>query len=195
MTSVSSLEALLGNAETSEKRYEWVKAASDYQQAVKKATDSGDLFKAATLQERVGYCLYRGAFQSETRNEFVEGIRSAIEVYEQADRSYARLEEGSPWAYRCSAAASFLRHWLAATASEKGELMKDWFYKQEKALEGFWRRGEKMEYGRTYVRPTQALFEFFFDWVDNEFRKTGLEKGVEWGEKAIAALSELNTKD
>ena len=189
-----SLEALLADAQADEKRYEWMNAASEYKQAVETVLESGELLRAAKLQERVGYCFHRAAFQANTRDEFVDRLRSAIEVYEAAEAAYARLEDGSPWVHRCSATVNYLRHWLAATPSEKGVLMRDWLGKQEEALEGFWSRGEMLEFAKTYAQPQHA-FEFFHDWAgDPGVLRTGLEKGIKWGEKAVEALSGLDAK-
>jgi len=38
--------------------------------------DEGDYFRRGEMQEKVGYCLQRAAFQAESRKEFLERLRT-----------------------------------------------------------------------------------------------------------------------
>ena len=182
------------DAEDSEKRYDWMNAAKAYGEALKRSQEAGDPFKAASFQEKVGHCLHRGAFQARTREEFSEKMHSAIQAYEAAVELYAALDDRSPWASRCAAIVSYLRHWLAVTPAEKNELMADWFKKQEQALEGFWSLGQRLEFGETYGLLPDAFDRFNDCRLSEEVWRSGLQKGLLLGEKALAALSELDAE-
>ena len=190
--SESRIEKILGDAASLGKKYEWLGAADLYGQALN-AVDEEDFFRKGEIQEKIGYSLKRAAFQAESREEFRVRIKRAVEAYEKAHGLYGKLadERGAPWMLRCRAISRDLSHWLASDPSEKRRLLDESLELEEKALAGFWDTGNKLEYGRTFNElPLAALHRVHREW-DRQVRRENLEKGIQWGEKAIAVLSEL----
>ena len=185
------MSEILGRAAELERKYDWVEAKDLYKQALP-TIDEDDFLKRGEVQERVGYCLQRAAFQSGSREEFRERMRRAIEAYEKGYGFYGELddERGAPWMLRCKAISKDLNHWLASDPSEKRRLLDEALELEEKALAGFWDIGNKLEYGRTYNElPLVHYNSNILEW-DKQARVRKLEKAIEWGERAIAVLSE-----
>ena len=185
----------LAKAEALERRYHWMKAAALYEQALH-AAEEKDFLKTGELGERIGYCLYKAAMQTDSRQEFMERMRRAVEVLEKARGSYERLERKKKTArmFRCKAVASYVGHFLTPDPSAKAECIRGSLELEEKALTGFLESGETLEYGRTYAQL--FYFPFFFVRLyeeDTQFSKCIFERGIEWGDKAVAALSELGS--
>ena len=183
---------VLGEAAALEKEYDWMGAKDLYERALSDV-DEGDHFSRGEIQEKMGYSLRRAAFQAESREEFRDRMQRAIEVYEKAHELYEKLadERGAPWMLRCRAISRDLSHWLASDPSEKRRLLDECLELEEKALEAFWDLGNKLEYGRTYRDFHLAPYNrYILEW-DRQPRERIIEKAIEWGEKAVAALSEL----
>ncbi|MCW4026956.1 MAG: tetratricopeptide repeat protein, partial [Candidatus Bathyarchaeota archaeon] len=189
----ASIEEVLGEATRLEKEYEWLQASELYEQALG-MVDEEDYFRRGEIQEKIGYCLQRAAFQAETQDEFMERIKKAVYAYGEAQRFYESLidEKISPWILRCEALTKYLSFWLASKPSERRTLLEESSELGAKALTAFWGMGEKLEFSRTY---NELLFVYWrkSDFVRNrdEFRDT-IESGINWGEKAVDALSELD---
>jgi len=190
--SESSVEAILSEASEMGRGYEWLQASYLYRQALDRVVE-GDYFRRGEIQEKIGYSLRRAAFQAENREEFKENMRRAIESYEKACGFYENLadEEGAPWMLRCRATTMDLSYWLASEPSEKRRLLDECLELEEKALKAFWDLGNKLEYGRTYNDlPLVHYNSYILEW-DRQIRGRIFKKAITWGEKAVAALSEL----
>jgi hypothetical protein len=188
----ASFDEFLGEVARLEKEYEWLQASEFYGQALG-MIDEGDYFRRGEIQEKIGYSLQRAAFQVESREEFRERMRLAVEAYEKAYGFYEKLadEQGAPWMLRCRAVSKDLSHWLASDPSEKRRLLDECLELEEKALTTFWDLGDKLEYSRTYNElPLVHYNRYVLEW-DRQARVRILEKTIAHGEKAVAALSEL----
>lgn len=196
MPSTLDEEGVLAEAEALERRHHWMKAAELYGQALHSAEEQ-DFLKTGEFGERIGYCLYRAAMQAESRQEFMERMRRAVEVLEKACGSYEKLESKRKAArmFRCRAVASYVGHFLTPDPSAEAECIRGSLELEEKALTGFLESGEMLEYGRTYAQL--FYFPFFLiyllSFADTQFLKYIFERGIEWGNRAVAALSELGS--
>jgi len=83
MSQRAAAAEILGKATELEKAYAWVAAAALYEQALLMA-GKRDFLKRGVVQERIGYCLHRGAFQAETQEQFKSRMLKAVEAYERA---------------------------------------------------------------------------------------------------------------
>lgn len=81
---------ILGKATELEKDYGWVEAAALYEQALP-MVGKRDFLRKGVVQERIGYCLHRGAFQAETQEQFRSRMLKAVEAYERARGFYEKL--------------------------------------------------------------------------------------------------------
>ena len=190
--SKSRVEGILGEATGLERKYEWLEASGLYEKALR-LVDEGDYFRRGEIQEKIGCCLQRAAFQAESREEFVERLRRAVEAFEVAHGLHERVadEVGAGWALRCGAISRYLEHWIESEPSEKKRLLDECLDLEKSALEAFWDGGDELEYGRTYNElEFVSLYRAFREW-DRQVRKGLIEEGLAWGEKAVAALSEV----
>ena len=190
--SESRVEAILGDAASLRKKYEWLGAADLYGQALS-MVDEEDHLRRGEIQEKVGYSLRRAAFQAGSREEFRDRMQQAIEAYGKAHGLYGKMadERGAPWMLRCRAISKDLSYWLTSDPSEKRRLLDECLELEEKALKAFWDLGNKLEYGRTYNEfPLAAWHRLNLEW-DIQVHRRILEKGISWGEKAVKVLSEL----
>ena len=122
----ASIDEILGEATRLEKEYEWLQASELYGQALS-MVDEGDYFRRGEIQEKKGHSLHRAAFQTESREEFLERLGKAVEAYEAARELYKRVvnERGAGWVLRCRAFSKYLSHWIAPDPSEKLGLLSD----------------------------------------------------------------------
>jgi len=169
-----------------------VKAAELYEQALG-AVGKKDFLEKGKIRERIGFCFHRAAMQAESREEFKERMQRAIEVYDDAGRTFEEMsdKQKAAWMFRCEAVAKYLGYWVTSDPSEKRRLLDECLELEEKALTAFWKLGNMLEYGRTYNEL--SLVFFFRGWLewDMQTLKRLVERGLEWGEKAVAVLSEL----
>ena len=192
MSQKEKVEEIFSKAEVFGKEYEWLKAADLYGQALR-VVGKNDFLKIGEVQERVGYAFYRAAMQAESQEEFKGKMRRAVEAYERACEFYERLEneQKAGRGFRCKAIAKYLSYWLTSDPSEKRKLLDDCLELEGKALSVFSESGNTLEFGRTYNEFPLVFFNrFHLEW-DGQTARGILKKGVEWGEKAVAMLSEL----
>jgi len=192
MSRRKSLQPILALAKEEEKKYDWLKAAELYEQALGVVGEKNFLEKGK-IRERIGFCFHRAAMQAESREEFKERMQRAIEAYEVAGRTFEKMtdEQKAAWMFRCEAVAKYLGYWVTSDPSEKRKLLDECLELEEKALTAFWKLGNMLEYGRTYNELSLVFFfRGFLEW-DMQNLKRLVERGLEWGEKAVAALSKL----
>jgi KaiC/GvpD/RAD55 family RecA-like ATPase len=193
----SNLEQLLGNAKTQEKKYEWLQAIEYYKKGSKLALESNDLAKVAELQEKIGFCFFRGAFQAETKKQFRSRMKQAARAYEEAvillDK--AQKEGKSAQINHAKAMIKFMNFWLAAVPSKMKELVEDWRKFEIEALKAYEKVGDRLGIGITCTNLAEDHFgqavSITSDWVLLEQK---IEEGIHYGEKAIEALSEVDAE-
>lgn len=193
MLNGQGLESIIGQAKAGEKRHRWIRVAELYEQALA-LSGAKKLSWTVEIQERIGYCFHRAAFQAENVEESKMRMQLANEAYSKAQKLFLRLAngKGSAGAFRCKAIVKFLDHWLAAEAAQRRRLLDECLELEEKALTISLESGNLQEYGRTY-----GGFFLVFDCRGNlEWDRTVLkditERGLKWGERAVTALSELD---
>jgi len=187
----ADIEKILEKAGEIEKKYNWPAASKLYEQAFG-VIQTSDFLKKGEIQERIGFCLYRAAMQAESKDEFEEKIQQAVEAYENAHKFYERLANDQKAARisRSDAFRKYLDYWLTSDPSAKRRLLDECLALKGKALDAFSKSGDKLEYGRTYGEPPLAfLLRACLEW-DNQVLKELSERGIEWGEKTIAMLTE-----
>ena len=100
-------------AEALEREYDWAKVAELYEEALR-AVGTRDFLRRGRVQERIGYCLYRAAFQSESQEEFRRCMLSSAEAYEEAAGLFDGLEDSTKHTRTdsCTAMASYVKSFL-----------------------------------------------------------------------------------
>jgi len=190
------VEETLHEVERLEKEHEWLKAADSYEKALKLLPED-DFSRKAETQERLGYALYRAAFQAESNDEFRQRLRQATVDYDKAKESYKKLNDTAKTgrALRCNAMNAYMGYWLAPDASEKKRLLDECWHFTQNSLIASKESGRAEEYGETYNQlSTSALLSFCFEW-DYQAGKKIIKEVADHGEVAIKLLSTVNEPD
>jgi len=184
------VEEILHQAEQSEKEYDWLRASGSYEKALN-LLPQDDFLKIGEIHERLGYALYRFAFQAESKDEFGERLRQSAVAYEKAVEFYGKLNEPVKMARtsRCNAMIAYIGYWLAPEAKEKKKKIDECWRLTKEALADFKEAGEGWEYGKTHNQlSSSVVFAFCLDW-DFQAREKMMREAVESGEQAIKFLS------
>ncbi len=191
MSSRENVEEFLGKAGVLEKKYNWIKAAELYEQVLD-AIGKKEFLKKGQIQEKIGFCFHRAAFQVKSEKEFKERLELAVEAYEKTHGFYEKLtdEQKDARMFRCDASVKYLSYLLTSDPSEKRKHLDECLELEKNTLTSFWDSGNMLEYGRTYNElPLVFWHRALLEW-DRQVIKRIIEEGKQWGEKAITALSE-----
>ncbi len=186
------VDQVLGRAVEREREYDWLGATELYRKALNLVPKT-DFLKMGQVQEKVGYSLDRAAMQAESQEDFKKKMQRAVEAYEKAHEFYEKLidEQKAAWMFRCKAVVRHLGYWLTSVSSDKRRLLDECLELQGKALTAFSESRNMLEYARTYNSlPHVSWLRFNLEW-DRRVAESIVKRGVQWGEKAVAALSEL----
>jgi len=190
---MSHIEKSIDEAALLEKSYEWDKAAHFYEQILC-TVGTRDFLMRGQIQERIGFCLYRAAMQTQTKEEFQRKMQQATESYRKACDIYRELaKEQEARVFRTTAMVKWLEHWLTSSPSEKRRLLSDCLDFTDKALIAFSKSGDIQEYAKTYDALSlehSAPFQRAMYEEDNRIIEKVAEQGMRWGEKIISAYSE-----
>jgi len=187
------VEEILHQAEQSEKEYYWLGAAEWYEKALN-LLPQDDFSKMGEIHERLGYALYRFAFQAETNKEFRDRLCQSTVAYGKAIEFYGRPKESVKTArtLRCNAMIAYIGYWLAAEAPEKKRLLGECWRLTLEALKASKESGKAEEYGETYNQlSANALLGFCLEW-DYQARKKIIKELTEHGELGIKLLSTVD---
>jgi tetratricopeptide (TPR) repeat protein len=189
------VEDILDHAERLEREYNWLGAAESYEKALKLLPD--DDLKVGEGYERLGYALYRLAFQAETYEDFRDRLRQSSAIYANATEFYERPKESVKTAktLRCKAMTAYIGYWLASEAKEKKRLIDECWRLACDALRAFKEAGEGLEYGKTFNQFSRSAdLSFCLEW-DGKSREGLIREAAEHGEKAIEYLSTIAKND
>jgi tetratricopeptide (TPR) repeat protein len=190
------VEEILHQAEQLEKEYDWLRAAESYTKALN-LLPQDDFSKVGETHERLGYALYRFAFQAESKDEFRERLRQSTVAYEKAVGCYGKLNVPVKTArtLRCNAMIAYISYWLAPEAKEKKRLLGECWRFTEEALRVSKESGRVREYGETYNRlSASALLWFCLEW-DYLAREKIVKEVAEHGEVGIKLLSTIDDRE
>jgi tetratricopeptide (TPR) repeat protein/KaiC/GvpD/RAD55 family RecA-like ATPase len=184
---------VLAKAKESEKKYDWLQAIESYNEAQTSVLKQKSFQKAGEIQEKIGFCSQNAAMQAESREEFREKMRYSIEAYEKASGFYEMPlnNQAAARKLRCDAIAKYLGYWLTSDSSEKRKLLDECLELESEALARFSESEDYFEYGKTYNELQLVFFHRVFLEKDRNTLIRVLEKGMRWGKKAIAGLSEV----
>ncbi len=195
MSRSEKVEEVLDIAKQLESKYNWVKAVDIYEQALR-AVVKKDFWKAGEIEERIGYCFYRAAFQAETQQEFKRRIELSVNAYEDATRLFSRLEDPKKHARIncCRAMASYNKSRLVEGSSERKTLLDECWKLEKAALMAFEEAGDRLGHGKLCNELLSCLYDrSLIEWDGQQLNKI-VEEAVGYGETAIEALSEVGDK-
>ena len=183
-------ETVLSDAKKFEKKYRWAEASTLYEQALG-LVGKGDPLRKGEIQEKIGYCFQRAAFQAESQEEFKQRMQRAIEAYQKTKKFYEKLVDRRKDAriFRCDAMVAYIGYWLTSEAPEKRKLLGECWRLTKEALEAFKEAEDVWGYGRTFNQlSSSVLFRFCLEW-DFRVREEMIREAIEHGEQAIKVLS------
>lgn len=180
-------------AKKKEKRYNWVGAANDYRKSVRAYLASKDFLRASEVQERIGLCFHRAAFQAETLKKFHMHIKAAMDAYERGVEISRRMKDRQREARisSCKAKGMYVKLWIERKVSAKRRLLQRCCVLAKKALHEYKRTGDQ----QGFVSVCNDLVLYLDERLSIESRKTIAQKLLKeadnYCERVIDASSAL----
>ena len=189
------VERFLSKALVLERRHDWGRAEDLYEQAFR-LVGKDDFLERGEIQERIGYCFYRAAFQAKTQEEFKRRMELSTEAYEEATRILERLEDSQKQARVncCKAMAIYNRSWLVEGPSERKALLDMCWKLEKESLKAFEGVGDRLGYGKLCNELLHCLYDRSrIEWDRQQLNRI-VEEAVAHGETAIEALSKARNE-
>jgi tetratricopeptide (TPR) repeat protein len=182
-------------AEALGKKHNWVKAVDSYKRTLR-LVGRWDFLKRGKIQERIGHCFYRAAFQAETHEEFKRLMELSARAYETGAKLFERLKGSKKRAKinSCRAKAVYNKSWLAEDSSQRRALLNECWKLAKTALETYEETGSKLGYGKTCNDLLTCLYDRQWLAQDWQEKKNIVEEAIQHGERAVKALSETRDK-
>ncbi|MEJ2241039.1 MAG: ATPase domain-containing protein [Candidatus Bathyarchaeota archaeon] len=189
-----NLESLLKKAKEQEKKYDWLAATEIYEEASGLVPE--DYEKAAELREKIGYCFLKAAFQAETNEQFRRILKQSADAYQKTISLLQKTETEDKEERICHSKAmiAYVNARLTPDITKRRKILAELLKLENNALEFFKKTGNQLAIGKTYNNLLEWLFEkqqLESTW--SEIKRTFLE-GIDYGEKAITALSDAGDK-
>jgi len=195
MSGSSDVEVFLSQAEEKEGKYDWLGASEFYRKALNLVSET-DSLKMGEVQERIGYCFYRAAFQAETRENFKSRIESAVGAYEKAAELFDNVEglEKLAKTSHSKAIVLYVNSRLAADLPAKKKQLDEGWRLEREALKVYEKAADHMNAGKTCNNLMILLIDRLdIEW-DAESREKIIEEALECGERAIDIFSKSGDK-
>jgi len=186
------VKEILHQAEQLEKEYNWSGAGELYEKALKLLSED-DFSRRGEIHERVGYALYRAAFQAESSNDFRERMGQSVEEYGKAAGVLVQIAPAR--AVYCRAMAKYSDYWSAEDACQKKRSLDDCWRLLKEALDGFAVTGDGLGYGKAFHGLAFCLWDRSFFAESLRESKEIVEEVVRYDQTAVTNLSEAGSVD
>ncbi|UCE95719.1 MAG: hypothetical protein JSV51_08425 [Candidatus Bathyarchaeota archaeon] len=191
MSERQSEENFLALAKKKEEKFNWLGSAEIFTKALNPAVEQNELLKAGEIEERTGYCFYRAAFQAKTQEEFIERMKLAKEALKRASVQFEKINEQAR-SNQSKALAMGVDYWITPRlAEERARLINDNVKLWKKVASSYKNVKNWLGYGKSLNELIQCFLDRFEIERDWPTRSEILEKGLDYGEKAIANFSKL----
>jgi len=150
-----------------------------------------DLYQEAIgVQERIGYCHHRAAYQSETNTEFKNRIGQASQAFRNVVGIYEKIKspENEAQVLSNKGMARYFESWRDEKTSDRKEELDKCIEIDKKALALLEEAEDRNDYGKicnNFLTHLYARFELSFEWQEC---KDIIEESMAYGSKAIEAL-------
>ncbi len=190
----SNLESLLKKATKQEKKYEWLQAVEYYKQAVDLVAKK-DIFRAADLHEKMGFCYYRAALQAQSNAEFKKILKQSIHAY---NKEFELLEENDEYQIKkihADALTAYVKSLYIKDLKSIKKLLDKWWALENQVVKAYERSGNLHSAGRV----CNDLLEYStFDryWLASTFKEHNeiRKENLSLAEKAVRIFSDLDDK-
>ncbi|UCE96010.1 MAG: hypothetical protein JSV51_10025 [Candidatus Bathyarchaeota archaeon] len=187
--------ALLKKAERKATTRMWIEAARLYEQALgSKSRTTG--FTAETWQ-RIGYCYIRASRQVKNSVEFKKLRQLAMDAYNVAADHFEKEDskKNKGRIMHCKAIVEYADSWLSSNVSEKKKKLDKCCTLGKIALKSFEKAGDEPNYGMVCNTLLLCLFDYLNIASTAKEKQAVVKKGMDYGEKAILALSKFEYKN
>lgn len=145
-----AIEKSLAEATQHVGKYQWTKAAEDYQRILSQLENTNDQARIADVSERLARSFFYASFQSRTRDEFKNLMGLSQDAEEKAVHAYqtSGLED---LAKRAQARASFSKFWALDDVNEKRDVLGKCVRLAQQSAHFLEVRGHKAELAETLL--------------------------------------------
>ena len=191
----TNLESLLEKAKELEKRYEWLQATEYYNKAADFNRDEENNFKVAEIQEKIGYCYFRSAFQARVKSIFHKRMTSSALAYKKSAEYFQKCKNEITQIKENNSTSMifYTKSWIETDFSKKKNLINQWWNLKSKVLVDFEKVGNKIEVAKTCNDILEGSYAFKY-WLGTNWKEAEKIRNelISLGEKAITILSSLN---
>ena len=196
MSKSQPLEYILAQAKEREKKYDWLGAVEFYEKASSLAQKKKGFRKIAEIQEKIGFCFYRTAFQTESQREFRRYMQLTAETYKKAVELLKKVKEAT-WSSAkvldCKAMVAYVDHLLSLDQGTRKKLLDQCWRLKKEVLRAYDKTGDRLSLGKICVELADFLVDRLDLELDKRARQKILNEAMNLGEEAIQIFSE--TKD
>ena len=177
-----------------ERNYDWKSATELYRTVLALLLESRDISKAAEIQEKIGFCIFKDAFQALTNLSFKALVRKASEAYKSALELYKETayHEKNEKVKEAKAELAFINSWLESDSTKMSKLLNKWWSLKKEVLQDYEDKKNLLDVGRIcndlLEGSFQNRFHLFINWCDI-IRES--EDCLAIGEKSIEVLSKV----
>jgi len=186
-------ELLVNEGREQEKKYDWVAAIELYEKASTAALKLNDFSKVAKIYEGIGFCYHRTAMQAKNLQEFKNRMLQAINAYSKAVKFFEKVEgpEKPAKICHCKAIAAYVSSRLKPDFDSRKRLLDECWKLEKETLKSYKGLDDRLSLGKTYNELNTCLVDRLnLEW-DKQIRQKTLKEALNYGDKAIAILSEL----
>jgi len=133
-------------AEERERDYDWLAAIEIYRRGLDSLQKREDFEAVGLVEEGIGNCLYRAAFQAETHAEFENGMHRAAGAYTRAAEQCRQVKSARD--HGCEAFITRCEYWIASNSDEKKALLEECGRLWMKAVKRYEEKGDSLESGK-----------------------------------------------
>ena len=187
----------MDKAASRERKYDWKSATELYRNVLALILKSRDVSKAAEIQEKIGFCILKDAFQAQTNLSFKALVRQASEAYKSAMELHKKTthQEKNEKIKEAKAEIAFINSWLESDSTKMSKLLNEWWNLKKEVLKDYEDKKYHLDVGRIcndlLEGSFQNRFHLFTNWCDI-IRES--EDCLKIGEKAIDALSKAKNQ-
>ena len=192
-----SLQSTLSMAREMAGKYEWLEAATLYDDAVARLQAEGnDFFHVAEAKEKLAYCYERAAFQASSLDEFIGRMRLAAGGYQESAELFDRSgsSEGEARANFARLRGLYEEFWIARSCEEKIYYLDECRRLGKEVLGYYETAGDRPALGRACNVMAAILLDRLDLQADSKGREEIILECLSLTSRAIQVLSSLQDK-
>ena len=186
-----TVESLLNKAKELEKKYEWLQASEVYRSASGIALNKKEVSKAVEINEKIGFCYFKAAFQANTNSLFKKRIKYAIKIYEEALELIQKSSDYTSQLYRIRASIAYSNSWFEFEPQKKKKFLDEWWILESNILKAYEKIGNQFAIAKTcndmLEGSANCRYWLGINWKDSMKIRDEI---ISLGERSIEILTE-----